>query len=86
MQETHNLDRYPHCVHAAAAAAAAAAAIEEQPVRRLHRTELFSQKGCLTAFLNYCCPERWFGQNRVKLCVELNDAPNQNTKIPSATY
>ena len=84
----HILDRFPHCAHAAAA-------IEEQPVRRLHWMELFSQKkkknGCLTVFPNYCCPERWFGFNRishpdwVKLCVELNYVPNQNTKIPSAT-
>ena len=68
-----------------------AADIEEQPVRRLHWTELFCQREFLTDFPNYCCPERWFGMNRishpdwVKLWVELNYAPNQNTKIPSAT-
>ena len=42
-QGIHKLDRFPHCVHAATAAAA----IEEQPVRRLHWMELFSQKGCV---------------------------------------
>ena len=79
------LDSFPYCVHAAAAT------VEEQPVRRLHWTELFSQRECLTVSPNYCCPERWFGLNRishpdwVKLCVELNYAPNKNTKIPSAT-
>ena len=82
MQGVHKLDRFPHCVHAAAAAA-----IEEQPVRRLHWTKLFSQKECLTVFPNYCCPERLFGLNRishsdwVKLSVELNYAPNKNTKF-----
>ena len=59
--------------------------------RRLYRTELFCQRGCLKVFPNYCCPERWFGVNRishpdwVKVCVELNYARNQNTKISSAT-
>ena len=59
--------------------------------RRLYKTELFCQNGCLTVFPNYCSPERWFGLNRishpdwVKLCVELNYAPSQNTKISSAT-
>ena len=59
--------------------------------RRLYRTELFCQRGCLTGFPQFVQPGRWFGMNRisrpdgVKLCVELNYSPNQNTKIPSAT-
>ena len=42
-------------------------------------------------FPSLCCPETYCGMNRishpdwVKLCVELDYAPNQNTKIPSAT-
>ena len=42
-------------------------------------------------FTSLCCPERCSGVNRlshpdwVKLCVELNYAPNQNAKVPSAT-
>ena len=85
MQGIDKLDSFPHCVPAAAAA------IEEQSVRHLHWTKLFSQRECLTVFPNYCCPERWFRLNRishpdwVKLCVELNYAPNKNMKIPSAT-
>ena len=40
---------------------------------------------------NFCCPEMRSGLNRighpdwVKLCVELNCVPNQNTKFPSTT-
>ena len=55
--------------------------------RRLYRTKLFCQRECLTVFPSYCCPERWLGMNRishpdwVKLCIELNYAPNKNTKI-----
>ena len=69
----------------------AAAAIEEQPVKSLHWTELFSQRQCLTVFPQFVLSGRWSGMNMishpdwVKLCVELNYAPNQNTKIPSAT-
>ena len=40
MQGVYKLDCFPHCVHAAAA-------IEEQTVRRLLWTKLFSQRGCL---------------------------------------
>ena len=42
-------------------------------------------------FPSLCCAERCSGLNRIshpdwmKLCVELNYAPNQNTKISSAT-
>ena len=71
------------------------AAIEEQTVRRLYWTKLFSQKECLTAFPNYCCPERWFGRNRishpdwVKLCVDPNGRiklrAKQKCEIPFAT-
>ena len=45
-------------------------------------------QGCFGSFPNFCYPERRSGRNRishpdwVKLCVELNYAPNQNTKIP----
>ena len=44
------------------------------------------------SFPNFCYPERSPGLNRinhpdwVKLCVELHYAPNQNTKISSATH
>ena len=40
---------------------------------------------------NFCCSEGRSGMNRIshpdwaKLCVELNCAPNQNTKFPSTT-
>ena len=48
-------------------------------------------KRVFDSFPNYCCQETWFGLNRIshpdwgKLCIELNYAPNKNTKIPSAT-
>ena len=57
---------------------------------RLYRTEWFCHKECLTAFPEFVLPRRWSGLNRIshpdwlKLCVELNYAPNKNTKIPSA--
>ena len=50
-----------------------------------------AKRGVFGSFPNFCCPERRSGMNRishpdwVKLYVELNYAPNQNTKIPSAT-
>ena len=84
MQEIHKLDSFPHCVHAAA--------IEEQPVRRLHRTKLFCQKRVFDGFSQLLLPRKVVRLNRishpdwVKLCVKLNYAPNQNTKIPSATF
>ena len=40
---------------------------------------------------NFCCPGKRSGMNRishpnwVKLCVDLNCTPNQNTKFPSTT-
>ena len=59
--------------------------------RRLYRTELFCQKECLTVFPQLLLPRKVIRVNRishpdwVKLCVELNYTPNQNTKFPSAT-
>ena len=59
---------------------------------RLYRTKSFCEKAVFGSFPNFYCPERRSGLNRIrhpdwaKLCVELNYAPNQNTKIPSATY
>ena len=53
--------------------------------RRLYRTKLFCEREGLMVFPNYCCPERWFGLNRisypdwVKLWVELNYTPNKNS-------
>ena len=61
-----------------AAAAAAAAAIEEQTSETSALNEVVQPKKVFDGFPNLCCPERWFGMNRisppdwVKLCVDPN--------------
>ena len=75
----------------AAAAAAAAAAIGAQTIDVWTEPSRSAKKAVFGSFPNFCCPEKRSGLNRishpdwVKLCVELNYAPNKNTKIPSAT-
>ena len=60
-------------------------------MRRRYRTKSFYEKSVFGSFPNFCYPERRFWMNRIshpdwgKLCVELNYAPNQSAKIPSAT-
>ena len=52
---------------------------------RLHWPALSPEENVFGSLPNFCCPERRSGWNRighpdwVKLCVELNCAPNQNT-------
>ena len=60
--------------------------------RRLYRTKSFCKKAVFGSFPNFCSLESRSRLNRishpdwVKLCVDLNYAPNQNTKFPSATH
>ena len=89
MQGVHKLDCFPHCVDADTA-------IEEQTVRCLHWTKLFSQKKVFDSFPNLCCPKRWSGMNRishpdwVKLCVDPNGRiklrAKQKYKIPVSSF
>ena len=44
-------------------------------MRRLHWTKLFSQRECLTAFPNYCCPES---------CVTKAEEPSLSYYLPIA--
>ena len=58
---------------------------------RLYRTKSFWEKGCVWQLPQFLLSGKEVRWNRishpdwVKLYVELNYAPNQNTKIPSAT-
>ena len=58
---------------------------------RLYRTKSFCKKSCVWQLPQFLLPGKDIGMIRmshpewVKLCVELNYVPNQNTKIPSAT-
>ena len=74
----------------------AAADIEEQTVRRLSWTNKFwKREWVFNGFPNLCCPERWYGVNRishpdwVKLCVDPNGRiklrAKQKYEILSAT-
>ena len=69
-QGIHKLDRFPHWRAASETSA---------------QNEVVLPKKVFDGFSNYCCPKRWCGMNRishldwVKLCVELNYAPNKNS-------
>ena len=67
-------------------------AIEERPIWRLHWSAFSSQRGCVWQLTRFGGRKWRSGLNRishpdwVKLSVELNCAPNQNTKFSSSLH
>ena len=59
--------------------------LKSPPVRRLQWTALFSQRECVWQLTQFLLPGKRLSLNRighpywVKLCIELNCVPNQNT-------
>ena len=78
-KEVHELDCFPH------GAMLLLLLLLESRRKTSVQNEVVLPKECLTVFPNYCCPERWFRWNRisppewVKLCVEINYAPNKKS-------
>ena len=78
MQGIHKLDKFPRV---------SMLLLEEPPMRRLHWAAFSSQRECVWQLTRFASRKLRFRLNRishpdwVKLSVELNCAPNQNTKF-----